>query len=184
MQSRRVVALAALLVGPRRPRRAAAPPRPSQDALVRDALARYQAGLDAIKTAAKPRPPAGATAQAGRPIRDIRLTDVVAARAREEPRHCRRAAQSAVRRSADCGHPATPTCRWPRQRSGSATTTSCRATSCRAASACRSRTTTYNAGVDAERAVVRRQLRAARGTTTSRIPRARSSPSTRRSRRA
>ncbi len=44
--------------------------------MVRDALARYQAGLDAIKRG-EATAPAGATAQAGRPLRDIRLTDVV-----------------------------------------------------------------------------------------------------------
>ena len=48
----------------------------SQDDLVRDALARYQAGLDAIQSG-QPAPPLAESTQAGRPVRDIRLTDVV-----------------------------------------------------------------------------------------------------------
>ena len=48
----------------------------TQDALVRDALVRYQAGLEAIESGRDVRPrPDGV--QAGRPVRDLRLTDAV-----------------------------------------------------------------------------------------------------------
>jgi outer membrane protein TolC len=52
-------------------------PQNQQDALVRDALARYQAGLDAIQRGEEAAPTAASTVQPSRPIRDIRLTDVV-----------------------------------------------------------------------------------------------------------
>jgi outer membrane protein len=48
----------------------------TQDSLVRDALARYQAGLDALQNGAVPTEPATAT-QASRPVREVRLSDVV-----------------------------------------------------------------------------------------------------------
>jgi outer membrane protein TolC len=48
----------------------------TQDALVRDALERYQQGLDAIKNGA-PAEPATAAQPANRPVRELRLTDVV-----------------------------------------------------------------------------------------------------------
>jgi outer membrane protein TolC len=75
MQSRSVVAAVALLLSATTAL-AQSSPENQQDALVRDALARYQAGLDAIRNG-EGAAPAVATTQAGRPIRDIRLTDVV-----------------------------------------------------------------------------------------------------------
>ena len=87
MQARRVVAVAALLAwsvsaAAQSPAPAPAAPAGSesqtQDALVRDALARYQQGLDAIKNGATT-PPAPSTAglQGNRPLRELRLADVV-----------------------------------------------------------------------------------------------------------
>ncbi len=75
MPSRSVVATAALLLFTTTAF-AQGPPENQQDALVRDALARYQAGLDAIRKGQEA-VPAVSAGQAGRPIRDIRLTDVV-----------------------------------------------------------------------------------------------------------
>ena len=75
--SRRVAACAAVVfwasIAAAQP--AASDPQ-SQDSLVREALSRYQAGLDALKSGGAP-VPSSADAQAGRPIRDIRLSDVV-----------------------------------------------------------------------------------------------------------
>jgi outer membrane protein len=50
----------------------------TQDSLVRDALSRYQAGLEALKSGSGTQEPTAANGQAGRPIRDIRMSDVVA----------------------------------------------------------------------------------------------------------
>jgi outer membrane protein len=55
----------------------AQPTEQTQDALVRDALARYQAGLDAIKNGPAPTASANTGLQPNRPIREIRLADVV-----------------------------------------------------------------------------------------------------------
>lgn len=49
----------------------------SQDALVREALARYQAGLDAIRGGQTPAGAADPPAQDVRPIRELRLSEVV-----------------------------------------------------------------------------------------------------------
>jgi outer membrane protein TolC len=49
----------------------------TQDALVRDALDRYQQGLDAIKNGTAPVDPATAAQPLNRPIRELRMTDVV-----------------------------------------------------------------------------------------------------------
>jgi outer membrane protein TolC len=75
IDSRRVIAVAGLLVWAASVS-AQTPPVQNQDDLVREALARYQAGLDAIRDGADPVPTADAV-QAGRPVRDVRLTDVV-----------------------------------------------------------------------------------------------------------
>ena len=50
----------------------------TQDSLVRDALSRYQAGLEALKNGSGTQEPTAANGQAGRPIRDLRMSDVVA----------------------------------------------------------------------------------------------------------
>ena len=50
----------------------------TQESLVRDALSRYQAGLEAIKNATGTQEPTAAAGQAGRPIRDMRMNEVVA----------------------------------------------------------------------------------------------------------
>jgi outer membrane protein TolC len=55
---------------------AAAQQAPPTDSLVRDALARYQAGLDAIKNGTAPNE-AGTQVQANRPVRELRLSDAV-----------------------------------------------------------------------------------------------------------
>src|SRR5687767_8473088 len=52
------------------------PESQTQDALVREALARYEAGLEAIKNGS-PAPATSTATQPDRPIRDIRLADVV-----------------------------------------------------------------------------------------------------------
>jgi outer membrane protein len=75
MQARCVVALAALLVWSANA--AAQPAEQTQDALVRDALARYQQGLEAIKNGTATTEPSVAPAQPNRPVREIRLADVV-----------------------------------------------------------------------------------------------------------
>jgi outer membrane protein TolC len=49
----------------------------TQDALVRDALDRYQQGLDAIKNGSAAAEPATLNQQANRAVRELRLTDVV-----------------------------------------------------------------------------------------------------------
>jgi outer membrane protein TolC len=79
--SRRVAAVAALLAwsvaaSAQTPQTPAASGAAQTDSLVRDALSRYQAGLDAIKNST-PAEPATAAAQPGRPVRDVRLSDVV-----------------------------------------------------------------------------------------------------------
>jgi outer membrane protein TolC len=48
----------------------------TQESLVRDALARYQAGLDAINKGGAPPPPSGGV-QPNRPVRELRMADVV-----------------------------------------------------------------------------------------------------------
>jgi outer membrane protein TolC len=47
------------------------------DSLVKDALARYQQGLESLKTGGTPADPAGTIVQPNRPVRDLRLADVV-----------------------------------------------------------------------------------------------------------
>jgi outer membrane protein TolC len=75
MHARSVVAAAAVL-GWSVVASAQQPEPQTQDALVREALARYQAGLEAIK--ANPAPPdAAKTGQANRPVRELTLGDVV-----------------------------------------------------------------------------------------------------------
>jgi len=49
----------------------------SQESLVRDALQRYQQGLDAIQNGATIPDPTASTEQSGRPIRDLRMDEVV-----------------------------------------------------------------------------------------------------------
>jgi outer membrane protein len=49
----------------------------TQDSLVRDALARYQAGLDAIQNGTPVAGTPAATLQANRPVRELRMSDVV-----------------------------------------------------------------------------------------------------------
>ena len=85
MQARGVVALAAVVVwSVSAAAQSPAPPPPqgsepqSQDSLVKDALARYQAGLDAIQNGAPA--PVGtptSTVQPNRPVRELRMSDVV-----------------------------------------------------------------------------------------------------------
>lgn len=76
MHSRRVVAVAALLTWSVN-LSAQQPAEPhTQDSLVREALARYQAGLDAIRNGTAPAD-RSTLSQAGRPVRDVRLTEVV-----------------------------------------------------------------------------------------------------------
>jgi outer membrane protein len=76
MESRRVVAAAAFLAWAATASAQSGSDPQTQDALVAEALARYKAGLEAIQNGQEvPQPPNGT--QAGRPIRDIRLTDVV-----------------------------------------------------------------------------------------------------------
>ena len=77
MHSRRVVAAVAILLWAAATASAQSSSQNQQDSLVRDALERYQAGLDAIHRGEDATPAATAAAQANRPIRDIRLTDVV-----------------------------------------------------------------------------------------------------------
>jgi outer membrane protein len=74
MQARFAAAFAALMVWS--VTAAAQPAEQSQDSLVRDALARYQQGLDALKSGTTPAEPATAV-QPNRPLREIRLSDVV-----------------------------------------------------------------------------------------------------------
>lgn len=75
MQARCVVAVAAILAWSTGA--AAQPVEQTQDALVRDALARYQQGLDAIKNGTPSAEAAAPTQQPTRPVREIRLADVV-----------------------------------------------------------------------------------------------------------
>jgi outer membrane protein TolC len=76
MQARSVVALVALLAWSGVAAAQQNQP-PTTDALVRDALARYQAGLEAIKNGAAPsETPAGAL-QPNRPVRELRLAEAV-----------------------------------------------------------------------------------------------------------
>ncbi len=76
MHSRRVVAVAAFLTWSvtALAQHPAAPQ--TQDSLVRDALARYQAGLDAIQSSGAPAEPSSAL-QMGRPVREVRMSEVV-----------------------------------------------------------------------------------------------------------
>jgi outer membrane protein TolC len=75
IQSRRVLAAAAFLAWSATAM-AQPPAEPqSQESLIRDALARYQAGLDAIQNGDPAAP--SLTAQPARPVRDIRLAEVV-----------------------------------------------------------------------------------------------------------
>ena len=104
MQFRRVVAVAALLVVSVAAVGADAAGR-RRDVRTRSSATRSRAirpGSTRFRTAADATQRRVGTAPAGRPIRELRLTEVVAARAREEPRHRGRAAESAARRSADC----------------------------------------------------------------------------------
>ena len=75
-QSRRVVAVAAVLAWSASAF-AQQPESQTQDSLVRDALARYQAGLDAIKNGSAPTTPSASALQPGRPVREVRMSDVV-----------------------------------------------------------------------------------------------------------
>jgi outer membrane protein len=76
IQSRRVVAAAAFLAWSVSAM-AQPPAEPqTQESLIRDALARYQAGLDAIQTGSAPAE-STLSAQGARPVRDIRLAEVV-----------------------------------------------------------------------------------------------------------
>lgn len=75
IQARYVVAVAALLVSAAGA--AAQPAEQTQDALVREALARYQQGLEAIKTGVPVPESTASTSQPQRPVREIRLADVV-----------------------------------------------------------------------------------------------------------
>ena len=74
-QVRSVVAAAALLVCS--VTAAAQTPEQSQDLLVREALARYQQGLEALKNGSPAPESTTAAAQPNRPVRELRLTDVV-----------------------------------------------------------------------------------------------------------
>jgi outer membrane protein TolC len=76
MQARCVVAVATLLVCATA---VAAQPADTQaqDALVRDALARYQQGLDAIKNGTAPAEPSTSMMQPNRPVRELRMADAV-----------------------------------------------------------------------------------------------------------
>ena len=77
MQARRVVALVAILAWSASAQGQTAEPQ-TQDSLVRDALARYQQGLDAIKNgSASQAEPSTLAAQGNRPVRELRLADVV-----------------------------------------------------------------------------------------------------------
>jgi outer membrane protein TolC len=83
IQSRHLVAAAAFLawsvsaIAQPQPLPPQSPAEPqTQESLIRDALARYQAGLDAIQTGSAPAQPT-ASAQGARPVRDIRLAEVV-----------------------------------------------------------------------------------------------------------
>ena len=73
MQARCVVAAAALLMCSAHA--AAQSAEPTQDTLVRDALARYQQGLDAIKNGGAP--VLTTPEQPNRPVRELRMADVV-----------------------------------------------------------------------------------------------------------
>jgi outer membrane protein len=75
IQARRVVALAAVFSWAVSASAQPAAPQTS-DSLVREALARYQAGLDAIKNGTATNEPSSPV-QANRPTRELRLTDVV-----------------------------------------------------------------------------------------------------------
>ncbi len=50
---------------------------PTQDSLVRDALARYQAGLDAMQAADNEPTTSSGRLQGSRPVRDVRLSEIV-----------------------------------------------------------------------------------------------------------
>ena len=87
MFARRVAALAAVVLWSASAAAQTPPPPPApasssstevQDSLVRDALARYQAGLDAIQQGTPVADGApSATLQANRPVRELRMSDVV-----------------------------------------------------------------------------------------------------------
>jgi outer membrane protein TolC len=76
MQARSVVALVAFLAWSGAAAAQQAQPQ-TTDALVRDALARYQAGLDAIKNGSTPTEAPGTTVQPNRPVRELRLAESV-----------------------------------------------------------------------------------------------------------
>ncbi len=76
IQARRVVALAAVFSWAVSASAQPAAPQ-TTDSLVRDALARYQAGLDAIKNGTASPAPSSTGIQPNRPVREIRMTDVV-----------------------------------------------------------------------------------------------------------
>jgi outer membrane protein TolC len=75
IDSRHVLSVAALLVWAAAASAQTPPATDTRDDLVRDALARYQAGLEAIKNGSDP--VLTTAGQSGRPIRDVRLADVV-----------------------------------------------------------------------------------------------------------
>jgi outer membrane protein len=77
IQARCVVAAAALVFLPVISASAQTAEPQTQDALVREALARYQEGLEAIKSGATPGDTSTVTLQANRPVRELRLSDVV-----------------------------------------------------------------------------------------------------------
>jgi outer membrane protein TolC len=76
MESRRVVAAAAFFAWAATASAQSGSDPQTQDALVREALARYKAGLETIQNGQEVPQPANGL-QAGRPLRDIRLSDVV-----------------------------------------------------------------------------------------------------------
>ncbi|HUE85592.1 MAG TPA: TolC family protein [Vicinamibacterales bacterium] len=85
MPARGVVALAAVLVWSVSAAAQSPAPAPAQgaqpqtqDSLVKDALARYQAGLEAIQNgSSEPGATTGSTLQPNRPVRELRMSDVV-----------------------------------------------------------------------------------------------------------
>jgi outer membrane protein len=75
MQVRFVVAVAGLLLWTASA--AAQPAEQSSDTLVREALARYQQGLEAINNGSMPAGATDSTAQPNRPVRELRMADAV-----------------------------------------------------------------------------------------------------------
>jgi outer membrane protein len=78
MPPRRVIVLAGLMLASTSASFAQQRDQQTQEVLVREALERYQAGLEALQTGGTPNLPAAATAQeTGRPVRELRLSEVV-----------------------------------------------------------------------------------------------------------